>query len=290
MANKPFIEKISEDPDQSFTCKRVIRNERPNLKNEGVWHFHPGFEICFTLKSVGKRFVGYNISDYHEYDFVLIGDNLPHCWITKESTEQIVINFKKELLGNIFWNSSEMKQINQMLEMSNRGIYFNHETANDAIPIIKKIEKTSGFNKLLHLLELLNVMANSSDKQMLTYYHHEIKDSLKASSRTEKIYSYILLNYQSNTISFTELCTELNMTKSSVCKFIKKVAKKSFSEIVIETRINDACKLLAETDLFISEICFKCGFNNLSNFNRGFKKLMVLTPKQYRAIYRVQES
>jgi AraC-like DNA-binding protein len=282
---KPIIEKLLEDPDQSILYRRIVRSERSNLRSAGVWHFHPDFEITYTLKSIGKRFVGYNISDYVENDFVLIGDSLPHCWITNQKTEQIVINFKKDLLGNVFWNMPEMKQIDQMLEKSKQGIFFDKVTSKKALTILLKMENDSGFNKLLNFFELLNLMANAKNQHLLTFYHHEIKDSLKASNRIEKIYSYILLHYQSNTISFSELSDELNMTKSSVCKFVKKVTKKSFSEIVIETRVNDACKLLSETDLFISEICFKCGFNNLSNFNRSFKRLMEVTPKEYRNIY-----
>lgn len=286
MSNQPSIERLTEAPGQSFSYRKIVRKERSDLRKEGVWHYHPDYEITFTLKSAGRRFVGYNISDYEEYDFVLIGDRLPHCWITTQSTEQIVINFKKEVFGSTFWNAPEMAQINQMLEKSRQGIFFDRETASEALGLIKKMEHETGFTRMLHLFELLNVMANSKGQKVLTFYHQEIKDSLKASNRIEKIYSYILLNYQSNNISFTELSTQLNMTKSSVCKFIKKVTKKSFSEIVTETRINDACKMLSETDMFISEICFKCGFNNLSNFNRSFKKIMEVTPKEYRSIYR----
>ena len=285
MSNQPSIERIMEDPRQSFSYRKIVRNERSDLRKEGVWHYHPDYEITITLKSSGRRFVGYNISDYEEYDFVLIGDRLPHCWITKESTEQIVINFKKEQLGLSFWNTPEMAQINQMLEKSQQGILFDKSTAIQALEVIKKMEHETGFNRMLHLFDLLNLMANAKSQKLLTFYHQEIKDSLKASNRIEKIYSYILLNYQSNNISFAELSTQLNMTKSSVCKFIKKVTKKSFSEIVTETRINDACKMLCESDMFISEVCFKCGFNNLSNFNRAFKKIMEVTPKEYRSIY-----
>lgn len=285
MSNKPFIEKIQADPDQSISFRRVVRLERPELTNEGVWHFHPDYEITLTLKSTGKRFVGYNISDYYINDFVLIGSNLPHCWITSEKTEQIVLNFKKDLLGGVFWNIPEMKQINQMLDKSKQGIHFDETTAQSALVYILKMEHEIGFKKLSLFFELLYLMANTKKQKMLTFYHHEIKDSIKASNRIEKIYSYILVHYQSDTISFTELSNELNMTKSSVCKFVKKVTKKSFTEIVTETKINHACKLLSETDMFISEICFKCGFNNLSNFNRSFKKLMKISPKQYRNIY-----
>lgn len=284
MSSQPIIEKLIEDPGQSFLFRRIKRKERSDLHEDGVWHFHPDFEITFTLKSSGRRFVGFTNSNYAEYDFVLLGNKLPHCWITAQSTDQIVINFKKEVFGSLFWNTPEMQRINELLDKSQQGVAFSIETAKEALPILYKMEHETGFDKLLHLFELLNLMANSTNQKALTFYHHEIKDSIKASNRIEKIYNYIHLNYQSNQISFEQLSKNLNMTKSSVCKFIKKVTKKSFTELVIEARINEACKMLSETDMFISEICFKCGFNNLSNFNRAFKKVMLVTPKQYRQI------
>lgn len=290
MSNKPIIELLKENPGQSFVSRRIIRNARPSLIREGVWHYHPDYEITLTIKSKGKRFVGYNISDYSEFDLVLIGDHLPHCWITTEKTDQLVINFKKEQLGAIFWKLPEMGLINDLLKKSQQGILFDKQTANRAYLLMLEMEHLNGFDKLLGLFQLLNLMARAKNQEQLSFYHGQVKDSLKASSRIEKIYSYILDNYQTNEISFTELTSDLNMTKSSVCRFIKKITKKSFSQIVIETRVNEACKLLAETDMYISQICFTCGFNNISNFNRAFKKINKLTPKAYRLVYRVEDN
>lgn len=286
MTGRPTIEMLTEDPGQSILCRRIVRAKRPDIHNEGVWHYHPDFEITYTLKSSGKRFVGYNISDYTESDFVLIGENLPHSWITNQYTEQIVVNFKRDMFGDAFWNAPEMKKIEELLDKSQQGIFFNSQTSSKALPLMFLIERENGFNRLLHFFRLLDLLANAETQEVITHFHHEVKDSLKASNRIERIYSYILQNYQSNDISFTELSKELNMNKSSVCKFVKKVTKKTFSEIVIETRVSEACKLLAVSDMYISEVCFACGFNNLSNFNRSFKKIMHTTPKEYRNIYR----
>lgn len=286
MSNKPIEEKIDFFSGQSILQRRIKRDERPSLAGAGVWHFHKEHEITFTLHSRGKRFVGYNISDYHEYDFVLLSGLLPHCWITNQATDQIVINFDKKNLGDLFWHAPELYKVNQMLEESKQGIQFPEETAKLALPILLKMENQKGMQKLMSFLTLLEIMADSDSKKFLTFYHKELKDSISASNRIEKVYSYILHHAESNTISFSELSAELNMTKSAVCKFIKKVTKRTFSEIVMEMRIDNACKLLRETDIYIADVCFKCGFNNLSNFNRSFKKVVGLTPKIYRQTYK----
>jgi AraC-like DNA-binding protein len=285
MSGKPIKEKLNSDPSQSILFRRVIRHDRPNIYNEGVWHYHDDFEITFTLKSTGKRFVGYNISDYQENDFVLLAGFLPHCWITNQATEQIVVNFKKEIFGVNFLNNPELFLVRKLLEKSKQGVQFTQDVADKALPILIEMEYEIGLNKFFLFMKLLKLMAEAETHYLLTFHHHKVKDSLIASNRIEKVYSYILQNYQTNSISFTDLCNDLNMTKSSVCKFVKKVTKKSFSEIVLETKINYACKLLIDTETYIGEVCYKSGFNNVSNFNRAFKKIMGKTPKEYRAFY-----
>jgi AraC-like DNA-binding protein len=285
MSNKPVVEKLVEDPGQSFLFRKIVRKKRPDYRSKGVWHYHPEYEITLSLKSSGKRFVGYSIDNYSHNELVLLGENLPHCWITNQSTEQYVINFKKDSLGTAFWNSPEFIRINKLLNKSKQGIKFSETTIEKATPLIIQMKELDGFNRLLVLFKLLNLLSLSKNIQLLTFNNYRIKDSLKASNRIEKIYSYIYRNYNSENISISNLSKELFMTTSSVCKFIKTITKKTFTELLIETRINEACKLLSETDKYISEICYLSGFNNLSSFNRAFKRVMHVTPKEYRKIY-----
>ncbi len=287
MSNKPIIENLVENPGQSFLFRKVIREKRPDHRGDGVWHYHQDhYEITLSLKSSGKRFVGYSIDDYTPNDLVLLGETLPHCWITNQSTEQYVINFKKDVLGSIFWNNPEFVGIKKLLKKSKQGIKFNEKTTNKAIILFMKLRQLKGFDKLLVFLELLNLLASSEKIQLLTFHDYRIKDSLKTSNRIEQVYSYIHKNYDNPNISVSNLSKNLYMTTSSACKFIKAITKKTFTELLIETRINEACKLLSETDKYVSEICYLSGFNNLSGFNRAFKKIMRVTPKEYRKIYR----
>lgn len=286
MSNKPNIEKLVEDPGQSFLFRKIVRENRPNHRGEGVWHYHTDYEITLSLISSGKRFVGYSIDDYTPYDFVLLGENLPHCWISNQPSEQYVINFKKDVFGPYLWNSPEFVAINNLLDKSQQGIKFGRVTTNKAVPLIIRMSKTDGIEKLLMLFELLNILALSEDIQLLSFHDYRIKDRLKASNRIEQIYSYINKNYDKEDISISNLSKSLYMNTSSLCKFIKVITKKTFTELLIKTRIKEACKLLSDTDKYISEICYLCGFNNLAGFNRAFKKEMHKTPKEFRKLYR----
>jgi len=101
---KPSFEQLTDNADHSFAVRQVIREKRDNLNATGVYHYHPGFEITFTTESQGKRFVGYDYEDYASLDLVLIGENVPHCWITREHTEQVVINFLPDAGAQQAWN------------------------------------------------------------------------------------------------------------------------------------------------------------------------------------------
>ena len=164
MPTSPSIEILNDDPGQSFSIRHIIRKERPDQHDHGVWHYHPEYEITLTLKSSGKRFIGYSMGDYQVYDMVLVGENVPHCWITNEYTEQIVINFKHGFLAGLMDQLPELSLVSRLLTQSHRGIKFNPDTAKKSLTIINKMDHQKGFDRLLSFLSLLNLMANSKDK------------------------------------------------------------------------------------------------------------------------------
>jgi len=285
MSAKPSIEKIDQKSESSFFLRKVVRERRPDHSTDGVWHYHKEYEILLTTESSGRRIVGYSIDDYAATELVLLGENLPHCWLTDHHVEQYVIQFTKESIGDSFWSNSELALINKLLSRSQQGIKFDAGTTDLIAPKILGLFEVDGFERLLLLFQILDMLSKAENTELLTFKDSSIRNSLKASNRMEKIYSYIHENYDNNQISLTNLSDTMHMTPSSLCKFINKVTRKTFTELLIETRIKEACKLLLNSDKHISEIAFLCGFHNLSGFNRNFKKMMHKTPREYRKIY-----
>ena len=103
-------------------------------------------------------------------------------------------------------------------------------------------------------------------------------------NRVKKMYDYIFANY-SRDISVKEVADLLYLTETSFCRFVKRHTKKTFSQILNETRIGFACQMLMNTDMTVAAICMECGFNSTSYFNRTFKRIMAVTPQVYRAAY-----
>jgi AraC-like DNA-binding protein len=275
---KPEFEKILNQPLTSFTAKEVIRSKRPTLKE--AWHFHPEIELCFTLKSDGKRFVGNDIAEYQAGDFVMFGSNLPHGFITEMESEQIVIQMLESFLGLEFLEKPEMQVIKELFQKADRGIKFHGQTIKKAKKISYKILQLEGLAKLLKLLDLLLLLATSEEYTLITNdsFHPNVK--IIELERIQIVYDYILQNYQEN-ITLEEASKLISMTKSSFCKFLKKHAKKTFSEMVNNIRIEHACNLIITSNKNISSIAFESGFNDISYFSRSFTKQMHMSPKAY---------
>jgi len=137
-----------ENHKQSFLTKKIIRKSRPLLSQ--AWHYHPEIELCLTLKSSGKRFIGNNISNYFKNDLVLLGKNIPHGFTTNLFCKQIVVQFKQSAFGDTFFEKPELRNVKQMLNQSNYGLYFFGKSVNKVKKnIIALAEESNPMQKFL---------------------------------------------------------------------------------------------------------------------------------------------
>ncbi len=276
---KPEYEKIFDPIEKSFVVKQIKRANRPLLSQ--AWHFHPEIEICFTKKSNGKRFVGNQISDYREGDLVLLGSNLPHGFTTDDYCDQIVIQLNEDFLGRTFINKPELRSVKSLFSRAKRGLEYKETVKKKATKLISKIVKKNGFNQLIYLLELLKHLADSNDVEEICTKEYAVDFKESELSRTKLVYAHIMENFRKD-VSVKEIAEKLNISEASFYKFIKKQTSKTYTQIVNEFRANYASKLLISTDKTIAQICFESGYNNVSYFNRKFKKIMDLTPGEFR--------
>ena len=276
---KPEFENVITVAHDSFPIRIVERPERPVLK--GAWHYHPDIEITLTLKGRGKRFVGNDISNYREGDLVILGKNLPHCWLTNSHSKQVVIQIPESFYSSSFLKHSEMTEINLLFNKCIKGICFEGKTKKGATGKILDLFELKGYPKLIAILDLLHYLSISEEFRFLTPIEYNPKINLLKSEQVQKFYSFVLNNYM-NDIKLEDASKQLFMTKTSLCRFLKSNTRKSFSKILNEIRISHACKKLIETDMQIMEICYESGYNDVTNFNRRFKEIINLKPYEYR--------
>ena len=279
---RPDLEKISELNSGAFVSKRVKRKNRPLLSS--AWHYHPEIEICFTKRSEGKRYVGNNIAEYTEGDLVMFGPNLPHGFTTTEKSNQVVIQFESSFLGDKVQQLSEFKEIRSLFIRASMGLEFYGDTKDAAQSSIKKILNTTGMEKLIHLLRLLSDLADSAEYKLICTKDYSANLNMGQLSRMKTLFRYIESNFQKE-ITISEAAALTNLTESAFYKFIKRHTNKKFTQILNEYRINYASMRLINTEMTISEICFDSGFKNKSYFNRKFKEVLDLSPREFRAQY-----
>jgi len=248
-------------------------------------HFHPEFELNFILNGKGvRRVVGDSLEEIENIELVLVGPNLTHGWeiynCKNKNIHEITIQFHNDLFGEKLLSRRIMKPIKDMFERSAHGIAFSEKIAREVQPKILRLSKIDSIDYFLELISILHDLANSRKQHLLSSYTSDNKN-FENSDKIKKIYEYIQENYQ-NKISLKEISDLVNMSPVSFNRFIKKRTGKTFIEYVNDTRIGYAARWLIEKDLSIAEIAFKCGFNNIANFNRVFKKNKSCTPSQYR--------
>lgn len=265
-----------------------IAKDTENAHFDYPLHNHSEFELTLILKSSGTRIVGDSITKYEDSDLVLIGPEVYHRWDDSDLPEEernqahvIVVQFEPHLFDNSLLGKKEFYSIKTLLNDAVRGLVFHGQT----FDIIKKkllnFKNLSGFEAVIEFMQVLHILAISNEKAYLASEGFSSKPQHSKSKRINDVYEYILSNFTKK-INLAEAAAIANMSESAFSHFFKKSTHKSFTQFVIDLRIGHACKLLLETQDTISQICYQCGFNNVSNFNRLFKKYKDFTPYDYR--------
>ncbi len=280
--HKPDFETIS--PDTGHSYKYAYFDKFSPNTNKVKWHYHPEVELVYINTGVGKRQVGTHLSNYQDGDLILIGSYLPHTGFTKglaENQKEIVIQFKSDIFEIAFQNLQELKQINQLLELSKKGIVFEGPIKEDIGLRMEGLQYETQIDAFLTFVKILHDLAKEKDKKILNAGGYAFISSPTENKRLKIIFNYIRDHFM-EPIALDDISAQVFMTPQSFCRFFKKSTNKTFITFLNEYRINHATKLLSETDVDVKTICYESGFNNLSNFFRNFRKITELTPNAYR--------
>ena len=289
---KANFQKIIINEGLSFIAKKL---ELPRFDSE--FHFHSEYELKYVIQSKGKRFVGDCVENFSEGDLVLLGPNIPHYW--KNDSEYFesddlnasayLIMFSEDFLGKSFFSLPEMSLIKELFNKAKGGICFRDSNKESVLLKMKDLIYSEGPLRIILMLEILLELAKAEMRPLLTntfvselplinYTDHSI-------DRLKKVHEYVIVNFQ-NKIQIQDVADIANMTSHAFCKYFMKSTKKTFMTFLSELRVCHAKKLLIEKEeQAISDICYASGFENLSNFNRKFKAITNMTPKEFRGQY-----
>ena len=278
------FKQIALEKDSSF----YIGIFQDNME-EISWHYHNNYEICFITEGHGKRIVADSIEEFHPGDLIFIGGKLPHVWIADKDTaspsgrtlEMVYLQFSADVLPKELLSLPEFVNVKRALKDSERGMRILDDTLNEVSKIMLQLPYMQTFERMMNFYKLMDIIGKSRSVELLTSEDFIKKRFTTANNRINIIHEYLMNNYREE-IELDHLAELASMAKSSLCRFFKEKMGITIFEYLNKIKIEYACKLLMDEDLSIFDVSLDSGFNNLSFFNKQFKKVTGHTPSRYR--------
>lgn len=287
---KPHFHKVPLQLESSFSIRR-------DSCFGSLWHYHPELELHYLIRGEGVRFIGDNISNFSDGEILLLGENLPHKWHCREEScqdisvygvETIVLHFSSNFMGNDMLLLPEARLLPLLFEKAKKGMVIINETRDKLIPLIEAASKAENLDRLIALLSILKILSETKDYYQITREQSFYKSDKYETERLNVVYNYTLANF-SEPITLEKIAAISNLTTTSFCRYFKLMTKKTYYDFLTEIRISHACAFLIEDKISIEQIADRCGFYNISNFYRQFKKVIGVTPLTYKRNFLVNE-
>ncbi len=274
---KVRFEEIQPDSDSSF---KILLT--PNLNEVFYWHYHPEYEIVFVEGASGTRHIGDHISRYEGSDLVFIGPNVPHLnfdYGVQTVCETIVVQMREDFLGKDFLLKPELSAIHLLFEKARYGLSFDEETKRRVGAKLKQLVSMDHFNQLMELLQIFQLLATSN---MQVLNNRPIADSSigRHQGRIQKVHAFVEQKYQQK-VDVHEAAALCNLSTAAFCRYFRNTTRMTFTDFVNQYRVVQAKKLLLQ-GCSVTETCYDTGFENLSYFNRTFRKFAGQNPSHFR--------
>lgn len=286
-----MVQLIIEIPPLTDQDSYYLQERRKQSFNYPL-HKHEALELNFVENCTGaRRIVGDSMEVLGNYDLALVGSNIEHVWDQHEcktnDIHEITIQFMPDFLAESTLNRRFMQPLREMLENAKVGIAFDMRAIMTVYEKLNKLvtaSKEPDFYAVNLMVEILYDLAASHGYHKLASTSYAHLDAPITSRRIQKIKEYIDKNYK-NDVRLDDLAKLVNMTPNALSRFFKQRTNRSISDYFIEVRLGHATAMLVDSTMTVVEICYACGFNTISNFNRIFKSHKGLTPTEFRKNY-----
>ncbi len=252
-------------------------------------HYHEECQLTYILEGHGLIMVVDKLEEFHEGDLLLIGKNTPHVLLhDKEYYERngtrhvraISVFFSKDTFHQVFNQFPETLKIEEFLEQAQYGIRIKNNEAKRIGNDLKQLVKLKQVPRIILFMKILDQISGKLDFEFISSSIPHLSDR-EDNHKLEKIFDFITGNYEKR-ITLHEVAGLINLTPTAFCRFFKLRTNKTFSQFLIEVRIDQACKMLSNGNFNVTETFFSCGYNNSSNFHRHFRQHTGLTPSEYK--------
>lgn len=279
------FEKIVPPEDWSF---KLMNYEEQAFG--APWHFHPELELTWIQRSSGMRLAGDSVEPFAPGDLVFLGANVPHCWLNStewrrgpETSQSMVLQFREDLLGRPFADLPEARELGALFLKARRGLVYEGAAREELCRQFAELYGIPhGLGRLAGLVSLLARLAEFSDsaRPLSTEGFVPVLNHGDA-ARIDRVVRFVQENY-ARSLTLEEAARVAHLSSSAFSRYFRAKIGMSFIRFVNELRVSHACRMLIEGELAITEICFACGYENISNFNRRFRQVRGMSPRDFR--------
>lgn len=254
------------------------------------FHFHQECQLVYVVESAGRRIIGDNVEYFDSGEMIFVGSGTPHVWHNEqkyfEGTEKLQARSlalyisPDQLLEHLapFMNVTAVKN---WLKKAQRGIQFQGKAKAEILALMQNMLHEGELQKTISFMTLLQKMMDTKSYRLLAGSNYVNLYNDKDQSRMNDIFQYIFRHFRRD-IPLSEIAAVAGINVHSFCRFFKSRTQKSFTHFVNELRIGYACRLLQEKEISMAELSDKCGYRNITHFNRFFKRLKGKTPRDYK--------
>ena len=242
-------------------------------------HCHAEYEINLVLLSDGKHIIGTREEPFSEVDMVIIAPFVPHVWKAREEGNRVItVQFSGKMLDFPMLRLRQFRSIETFLKRAVPAAKFHLSEDDPLVSEVLALAQAKDFDATVAFLRLLNSMAER-EFTILGDVDSGMRQS--RSRRVARVMEYSQ-EHLGETIRLSDVSSLVDMSDSAFSHFFKKHTNLSYITYLNGLRISRACRELESTGMSVSEICWDCGFNNKSNFNRLFLQAKGMTPSAYR--------
>lgn len=284
---KPVFAKILEDLQREVFAIRITA--LPYFSTE--FHFHNECQINYIMESEGKRIIGDNVETFKSDELTLLGPDLPHVWYSDKQNagrkrkghhaRSITLFFNPDKLLEALAHFGSVKRLESLLKKAGRGMKFSGRTKLQLKQLMLEMTTQNEMKRLITFIRMLDVITTTKEFDFLASDGYINSYQAKDNDRIDKVFKYVFNNFPAE-IKLNYVASLVNMNKQAFCRYFKSRTQKTFVQFVNEVRIGHACKLITNGENQIAGLAYDCGYNSLSNFNRFFKEVKGITPREYK--------